>query len=241
MSEVGRSRRGFFGSIWGGTVSSNRGNNNNANDEELESNVVSSELLNSLLVLGSSNINTPATNNVIGVHEARSGVSESNFIRFTLNGENISTPLSVDNEHMTLAEFLREECGLTGTKVSCAEGGCGACTVLMKLDSTIDERESQKQEDSCEWLPVNACLRLLGSCHGGAFMTAEGIGGSGKPLDKLQSGLADGCGSQCGFCSPGMVASGTQADPSWIDDFTLSKLLMNLICDLIVFKIQVSH
>ena len=118
-------------------------------------------------------------------------------VEFELNGHLVSAVFEEGMETVTLASFLRAR-GLTGTKVSCAEGGCGACTVLLQ-----DTAGNQP-----DWRPVNACLRLVGSCHGMRIVTAEGIGGHGKKLDPMQSGLADGCGSQCGFCSPGMVASG---------------------------------
>ncbi|KAG8462578.1 hypothetical protein KFE25_010403 [Diacronema lutheri] len=95
---------------------------------------------------------------------------------------------------MTLGDYLREHEQLTGTKLSCREGGCGACTVLLRLPG-----ESAA-------MPANACLRLLVACDGCDVTTVEGIGDSARP-HAFQSALAEHDGSQCGFCSPGMVAA----------------------------------
>lgn len=95
---------------------------------------------------------------------------------------------------MTLAAYLREHELLTATKLSCAEGGCGACTVLLK----------QPGEPTAT--PANACLRLLVACDGCDVTTVEGIGTASAP-HAFQRALAEHDGSQCGFCSPGMVAA----------------------------------
>ena len=75
------------------------------------------------------------------------------------------------------------------------QGGCGACTVLLR------------RAPSAGWVAINACLRPLCSVSGQEVVTAEGLGGGSRALHPAQAALADGCGSQCGFCSPGMVAS----------------------------------
>ena len=119
--------------------------------------------------------------------------TEDQELRFVLNGE--AVVVRAPSREQTLARYLRDTAQLAGTKVSCAEGGCGACTVLLRR--TRDEG----------WLPVNACLRPLCSLHGQEVLTAEGLGGGKLPLHRLQRALAEGNGSQCGFCSPAMVAS----------------------------------
>ena len=89
--------------------------------------------------------------------------------------------------------------GLTGTKLGCAEGGCGACTVMV---SKFNQREKK-----VEHLSVNACLAPLPSVDGCAVITVEGIGSSKERLHPVQERIAKNNGSQCGFCTPGIVMS----------------------------------
>ena len=86
----------------------------------------------------------------------------------------------------TLLEVLRENLGLTGTKKSCLEGQCGACTVL--LDGN----------------PVNSCLLLAVEAQGKEIATIEGLA-RGRALHPLQKAFAERGAIQCGFCSPGMI------------------------------------
>jgi len=88
--------------------------------------------------------------------------------------------------YKTLLEVLREELGLTGTKHGCELGECGACAVL------IDGQ------------PVLACLELAVQCEGRAIETIEGLA-QGTALHPLQAAFADLGGSQCGYCTSGMV------------------------------------
>jgi len=90
----------------------------------------------------------------------------------------------------TLAHTLRETLGLTGTKVSCDHGACGACTVL------LDEKA------------VPSCMTLTVECDGQAIMTIEGLSDpkTGK-LDPLQQAFMDHTAFQCGFCTPGVLMS----------------------------------
>lgn len=90
--------------------------------------------------------------------------------------------------HHTLLEVLREEACLTGTKHGCELGECGACTVLV------------------DGLPVLSCLTLAADMEGRSIETVEGLA-SGTTLHPLQEAFADFSGSQCGYCTPGMLMS----------------------------------
>ncbi|KAI0136776.1 molybdopterin binding aldehyde oxidase/xanthine dehydrogenase [Xylariales sp. AK1849] len=116
-------------------------------------------------------------------------------IRFFLNGTRVALD-EVDPE-VTLLEYLRG-IGLTGTKLGCAEGGCGACTVVI---SQYNPTTKQIYHAS-----VNACLAPLASVDGKHVVTIEGIGNVKKP-HPAQERIAKSNGSQCGFCTPGIVMS----------------------------------
>ncbi|KAK6826067.1 hypothetical protein PG987_013561 [Apiospora arundinis] len=116
-------------------------------------------------------------------------------IRFFLNGTRVVLD-EIDPE-VTLLEYLRG-IGLTGTKLGCAEGGCGACTVVI---SQYNPTTKQIYHAS-----VNACLAPLASVDGKHVITIEGIGNVKKP-HPAQERVAKSNGSQCGFCTPGIVMS----------------------------------
>ncbi|RKU43313.1 hypothetical protein DL546_002359 [Coniochaeta pulveracea] len=116
-------------------------------------------------------------------------------LRFYLNGTRVVLD-EIDPE-VTLLEYLRG-IGLTGTKLGCGEGGCGACTVVV---SQYNPTTQQIYHAS-----VNACLAPLASIDGKHVITIEGIGNTKKP-HPAQERLAKGNGSQCGFCTPGIVMS----------------------------------
>lgn len=99
----------------------------------------------------------------------------------------------------TLLVYLREKLYLTGTKLGCAEGGCGACTVMV---SKFDAKNGR--EVHCA---INACLTPVCAMHGMAVVTVEGIGSTKTRLHPVQERLAKAHGSQCGFCTPGIVMS----------------------------------
>ena len=106
-------------------------------------------------------------------------------IAMEVNGE----PSAVEvPAHRTLLDALRDDLGLTGTKECCAEGECGACTVL------LDGRS------------VNSCLVLAVEADGCRVTTIEGLGG-GDRLSHVQDAFVAAGGVQCGFCIPGMVVS----------------------------------
>ncbi|KAK5086596.1 hypothetical protein LTR05_003764 [Lithohypha guttulata] len=116
-------------------------------------------------------------------------------LRFYLNGTKVELD-SIDPE-ITLLEYLRG-IGLTGTKLGCAEGGCGACTVVI---SQLNPTTGKIYHAS-----VNACLAPLVSVDGKHVITVEGIGNSQRP-HPAQQRIALASGSQCGFCTPGIVMS----------------------------------
>jgi len=106
-------------------------------------------------------------------------------VRLTLrvNGEEQEV---LFHSYKTLLEVLREELGLTGTKHGCELGECGACAVLMDGE------------------PVLSCLELAVRCEGRSVQTVEGLA-NGTELHPLQAAFADHGGSQCGYCTAGML------------------------------------
>ena len=109
-----------------------------------------------------------------------------NRIAFTLNGQPVTLPKGT-RPTTTLLDWLRSDAALPGTKEGCAEGDCGACTVVL--------------EDFSARAPINACLAVLGQLHGRSIRTVEGLGTT-HPLPAI---LAESDGTQCGFCTPGIV------------------------------------
>jgi len=101
-------------------------------------------------------------------------------LELSVNGERVARRVS---PKLRLLDFLRDELGLTGTKEVCAEGECGACTVM------LDGR------------PVNSCLILAVECHGAEVVTVEGM------EHPVQDALEETHAVQCGYCFPGMVIS----------------------------------
>lgn len=99
----------------------------------------------------------------------------------------------------TVLQYLRDQLGLTGTKRGCNEGGCGACTVMI---SKYDH-----QYEKIRHFPANSCLLPLCAVDGMAVTTVEGIGSIRTGLHPVQERIVKSHGSQCGFCTPGMVMS----------------------------------
>jgi len=106
-------------------------------------------------------------------------------ITLTINGRNYRVRVE---PRRTLADTLRDECGLTGTNSGCEHGVCGSCTVLVDGD------------------PVRACLMFAVQAQGKQIRTVEGLA-DGDKLHPLQQAFIDHHGLQCGFCTPGMVMS----------------------------------
>ena len=120
-------------------------------------------------------------------------MQERNAIRFLLNGREIELGTVAASD--TLLDFLRLEQRLTGTKEGCAEGDCGACTVLV----------GRLTGDGVRYEPVNACIRLLASLDACHVVTIEHLSAPGGDLHPVQRAMVEEHGSQCGFCTPGIV------------------------------------
>jgi xanthine dehydrogenase small subunit len=112
-------------------------------------------------------------------------------VAFLLNG----TPVTLGDvpPTRTLLDYLREEAGLKGTKEGCNEGDCGACTVVVQDEDGIRA--------------LNACILFLPQLHGKSVRTVEGLSGPDGQLHPVQQAMIDHHGSQCGFCTPGFIAS----------------------------------
>jgi len=105
------------------------------------------------------------------------------LVALTLNGRAREDAVE---DSLLLLEYLRERLGLTGTKRGCDGGECGACTVLI------------------DGAPRLACLTLAAACEGRSVETIESLGESGR-LSELQRAFHEKLGTQCGFCTPGMI------------------------------------
>jgi xanthine dehydrogenase small subunit len=116
-------------------------------------------------------------------------------IRFILNGEEMLLRDVRPDE--TLLDYLRLRRSLRGTKEGCAEGDCGACTVLV----------GRLHNGKLIYEGVNACIRFLGSLDGCHVVTVEHLAGADGTLHPVQQSMVDFHGSQCGFCTPGLVMS----------------------------------
>src|SRR4051794_30336320 len=114
-------------------------------------------------------------------------------MEFQLNGRSVRT--DGFPSHVTLLEYLRHT-GLTGTKEGCAEGECGACAVLVVSPDGAGSR----------YRAVNSCLLLLHSLAGQEVHTVEGLACEGR-FSEPQRAIAEGGGSQCGYCTPGFAVS----------------------------------
>lgn len=110
-----------------------------------------------------------------------------------------------DDPRMSLLDFLREQQGLTGTKLGCNQGGCGACTIIM------------------DGMRVLSCLTLAVQADGRRIRTIEGFASSNQELHPLQRAFVEHDGLQCGYCTPGQICSAIamveelrRGDPSYV-------------------------
>jgi carbon-monoxide dehydrogenase small subunit len=108
------------------------------------------------------------------------------IIKLTIN--DLAVEIAVE-PNRTLADMLRYDLGLTGTKKGCDTGDCGACTVILNGDA------------------VNSCLVLAVQAHGATVETIEGLS-TEEGIHPLQEAFVEKGAIQCGFCSPGMIMSG---------------------------------
>ncbi|MFZ3127920.1 MAG: xanthine dehydrogenase small subunit, partial [Rhodoferax sp.] len=116
-------------------------------------------------------------------------------LRFVRRGQIVTLPAVAP--HRTLLEVLREDLHGSGTKEGCNEGDCGACTVVV----------AQAQGDRLQYRAINSCIRLAHSIDGMALWTVEDLTQTDGSLHPAQQAMVDSHGSQCGFCTPGMVMS----------------------------------
>ena len=109
-------------------------------------------------------------------------------VQLVVNGE---VRDGVVEPRLTLADFVRERCHLTGTHVGCEHGVCGACTVLV------------------DGAAVRSCLMFAVQANGSEVTTVEGLGSPDGRLNQVQQAFRDAHGLQCGFCTPGFIVSVT--------------------------------
>lgn len=118
-------------------------------------------------------------------------------VRFILDGEIIE--LHDIDPSRTVLQFLREDLRRTGTKEGCAEGDCGACTVVLA--------ELDRSGERIEVRAINSCIQFVPTLDGKELITVESLPGVDGALHPVQQALVDSHGSQCGFCTPGFVMS----------------------------------
>jgi xanthine dehydrogenase small subunit len=130
------------------------------------------------------------------------------FILLYINGKRHI--LKGNDAFMTLSDYLRYQNSLPGTKVVCAEGDCGACTVL--YSSTHDITDGKLNYRS-----INSCIALMGLLDCSHIITVEGIGYKDK-LHPVQQAFVESQGAQCGFCTPGFICALTSTIENRLDE-----------------------
>jgi aerobic carbon-monoxide dehydrogenase small subunit len=137
-------------------------------------------------------------------------MSEARDLVLTVNGRDHAVRVE---PRRTLADAIREDCGLTGTHIGCEHGVCGACTVLV------------------DGAPVRSCLMFAVQAAGKPIRTVEGLA-SGDELSVLQRAFMEHHGLQCGFCTPGflMLVTGVLEREPDIGDEELVDVLASNLC-----------
>ncbi|MBS1886165.1 MAG: (2Fe-2S)-binding protein [Actinobacteria bacterium] len=140
----------------------------------------------------------------------RAQATDSVTVAMTVNGVSCSRTVSA---RTTLADFLREELELTGTKLGCEHGVCGACTVLIDGAS------------------ARSCLTLAAQADGREVTTVEGLS-EGRELNRLQASFRDHYGLQCGFCTAGFLVTATEllASGEAVDEARVREVLGGNLC-----------
>ncbi|WP_022962141.1 xanthine dehydrogenase small subunit [Halopseudomonas pelagia] len=116
------------------------------------------------------------------------------MIEFYLNGQ--PQTLESADPNLSILEWLRTKMRLTGTKEGCASGDCGACTVMLGTPT---------DENGLSYQSINSCIALIGSLHGKHLVTIDAL--QSEPAHPVQTAMVECHGSQCGFCTPGIIMS----------------------------------
>ncbi len=135
----------------------------------------------------------------------------SKELSFKLNGKTVELDVGPGT---LLVDLLRENFGLTGTKVGCREGECGACTVLV------------------DGVAYNSCLMPALKVQGREVTTIEGLQKADGSLDPIQEAFMDAGAAQCGFCTPGMIMSAKallDSNPN-PEEYEIRKALSGVLC-----------
>jgi carbon-monoxide dehydrogenase small subunit len=132
-------------------------------------------------------------------------------LRLYVNGDRHDVQVEA---RRTLADALREDCGLTGTHLGCEHGVCGACTVLV------------------DGQPVRACLMLAVQAEGSTVRTVEGLAPDDETLHPVQQAFWENHGLQCGFCTPGflVLAAGYLEEHPDADETEMREVLSSNLC-----------
>jgi len=138
-------------------------------------------------VAGAAGLVTSCSGDGDGASGGSAAGSVERLVTINVNGK--ARPVDV-SANETLAHTLRNKLGLTGTKIGCDRGSCGACTVMI------------------DGVTVNSCSTLTHTVRGANVVTVEGVGGANGEIHPVQQAMIEELAPQCGFCTPGQVVSG---------------------------------